>query len=165
MGVSLKQTPDAELSFARDLPLTQEAIRFAAQRHGSQRRDADGAEFIAHPVEVAALLRRLGYEDDVVAAAILHDVLEDTDAERHDLEARFGPRVSDIVAQVSDDPGIGDQEERREELRDRASHGYSVAGMSFPFAPSLCGESSVDTANVVFTSRRPSGDAYRPRRR
>lgn len=125
--MSPQATPDPELSFARDLPLTQAAISFAAEQHGAQRRDGDGAEFLAHPVEVAALLKRSGYGDEVVAAAVLHDVLEDTDAEAPDLEARFGRRVSELVAFVSDDPSIGDEEQRRAELRERISHGDADA--------------------------------------
>lgn len=74
-------------SFVTDLPMTRRALGFARARHGDQHRDADGATFLIHPVEVAALLARLGYSDDVVAAAVLHDVLEDTDAERVDLDS------------------------------------------------------------------------------
>ncbi|MFZ0042267.1 MAG: HD domain-containing protein [Solirubrobacteraceae bacterium] len=121
--MSWKRTEESELSFARDLPLTQQAIRFAAEQHATQRRDGDGAEFMVHPVEVAAIVRGLGYDDDVVAAAVLHDVLEDTDAERRDLETRFGRRVADLVAVVSDDPSIDDEDERRADLREQVSHG------------------------------------------
>ena len=102
----------ADLSFLRELPLARAAVGFASERHAGQRRDADGAEFIVHPIEVAALLERSGYPDVVVAAAVLHDVLEDTDAERADLESRFGAEVAEIVAIVSDDPAIEDEEHR-----------------------------------------------------
>jgi (p)ppGpp synthase/HD superfamily hydrolase len=116
-------SPEPRLSFARDLPLTQKAIAFASERHRSQRRDGDGAEFIAHPVEVAALLERSGYPDYVVAAAVLHDVLEDTDAQRPDLDARFGARVAELVALVSDDPSIEDEESQKDDVRRRVSRG------------------------------------------
>jgi (p)ppGpp synthase/HD superfamily hydrolase len=66
------------LSFARDLPLTRCALDFAEARHAGQRRVTDGAPFLMHPVEVASLLEREGCPDHVVAAAVLHDVLEDT---------------------------------------------------------------------------------------
>lgn len=62
--------------FAEHLPMTQRALGFARSRHGDQHRDGDGAVFVVHPAEVASLLARLGYSDDVVAA-VLHDVLED----------------------------------------------------------------------------------------
>lgn len=108
-----------ELSFARELPLTKEAIAFAQARHVGQRRAADGAPFVLHPLEVAALLESSGCPDHVVAAAVLHDVLEDTDAERSELEARFGLEVAELVALVSDDPSIGDIEQRKDEVRER----------------------------------------------
>jgi len=108
-----------DLSFLRDSPLARAAVAFASERHAGQRRQGDGAEFVLHPIEVAALLERSGYPDHVVAAAVLHDVLEDTDAERADLEARFGADVADLVALVSDDPAIEDEERRKDEVRER----------------------------------------------
>jgi len=109
----------ADLSFLRELPLARAAVDFASERHAGQRRAADGAEFILHPIEVAALLERAHYPDHVVAAAVLHDVLEDTDAERAELEARFGLEVADLVALVSDDVTIEDEERRKDEVRER----------------------------------------------
>ena len=70
----------SELTFVRDLPLTRDAIAFAQSYHGSQRRAGDSAAFLIHPLEVASLLARSRYPDHVVAAAVLHDVLEDTHA-------------------------------------------------------------------------------------
>ena len=55
----------------------------------------------------------------MVAAAVLHDVLEDTDAERSELEARFGPEVGALVALVSDDLSVPDEEDRRDDVRER----------------------------------------------
>jgi HD domain-containing protein len=107
------------LSFLEDLPLARAAVRFAAGWHAGQRRSSDHASFIVHPLEVAALLARSGYPDHVVAAGVLHDVLEDTDAQRRDLESRFGAEVSDLVAAVSDDSSIENDVERKDELRDR----------------------------------------------
>lgn len=78
-----------------------------------------GAVFVVHPAEVASLLARLGYRDDVVAAAVRHDVLEDTEAEVRDLRSRFGSVVAGLVAIVSDDPAIEDEDERKAEVRDR----------------------------------------------
>ena len=117
-----------ELTFARELPLTQAAIGFARERHGDQRRAADRAPFMVHLVEVASLLERSRYPDHVVAAAVLHDVLEDTDADPADLEARFGQEVAALVALVSDDPAIADEEERKDAVREhvRDAGGYAA---------------------------------------
>ena len=108
-----------DLSFVRELPLTRRAIEFAREHHGAQRRDADGAPFLVHPLEVAELLERLGYRDPVVAAAVLHDVLEDTEVERRELAQRFGPEVCHLVDTVSDDESIEDVEARKADVRER----------------------------------------------
>ena len=117
------------LTFTRDLPLSQSALEFAVQRHAGQTRRADRADFVLHSVEVGSMLERSHYPDYVVAAGILHDVLEDTDAERRDIEARFGPAVAELVATLSDDPSIGDEERRHEDLRERVckAGGYASA--------------------------------------
>jgi guanosine-3',5'-bis(diphosphate) 3'-pyrophosphohydrolase len=111
--------PGSSLSFSRDLPMTQAAVGFALQRHKGQHRLADGASFILHPLEVASLLERSHYPDHVVAAAVLHDVLEDTDTQRSELESSFGPEVGGLVALVSDDPSIPDEEHRKDDVRER----------------------------------------------
>src|SRR5918996_6067623 len=100
----MPEQPD--LTFLHHLPLAQQAVGLAMELHADQRRESDGASFVVHPMEVASLLDRSHYPDHVVAAAVLHDVLEDTDEERGDLEARFGREVADLVAAVSDDPSI-----------------------------------------------------------
>lgn len=108
-----------ELTFARELPLTRAAVVFARERHGAQVRDADHAPFLVHPLEVASYMERSGYPDHVVAAAVLHDVLEDTDARCDELEARFGREVAKLVDLVSDDPSISDEEQRKDDVRER----------------------------------------------
>jgi (p)ppGpp synthase/HD superfamily hydrolase len=109
----------AAFGFVKDLPLTRDAIAFAQEQHSCQRRAADGAPFLLHPLEVAAMLKRTRYPDHVIAAAVLHDVLEDTDAERPELSARFGSEVAEVVALVSDDPSIDDEEQRKDDVRER----------------------------------------------
>jgi (p)ppGpp synthase/HD superfamily hydrolase len=110
---------DHELSFTHDLPLTKEAVAFARDRHAGQIRDADHAPFVIHPLEAAAMVERSGYPDQVVAAAVLHDVLEDTDTQRLELRERFGPEVAELVAVLSDDAAIKDPDERRDDVRER----------------------------------------------
>jgi (p)ppGpp synthase/HD superfamily hydrolase len=119
---------DPDVWFPRPLPLTRAAARFARRRHAGQRRAADGAAFLLHPLEVASLLDRAGAPDHVVAAGVLHDVLEDTDADRDDLEARFGAEVADLVALVTDDPAIPDLDRRKDDVRERVrrSGGYAT---------------------------------------
>jgi (p)ppGpp synthase/HD superfamily hydrolase len=119
---SVDQPPaDLDLDFLQDLPLTRAAAKFAGERHGRQRRQGDRAPFIVHPLEVAAELHRCGYPDHVIAAAVLHDVLEDTNATRIELQAQFGTHVSELVALVSDDPSTDDEEAQKADTRERVS--------------------------------------------
>ena len=62
-------------SFA-GLPMAQAALEFASARHAGQYREIDHSPFIAHPVEVGSLLHGDGQPDEVIAAGLLHDVLE-----------------------------------------------------------------------------------------
>lgn len=119
---------ELDLSFLRDLPLTRDAAQFARDRHGSQHREADGSPFILHPLEVASQLQRSGYPDHVIAAAVLHDVLEDTPAEATDLRSRFGDEITELVAVVSDDPTINDDDARKDDTRERVRNadGYAL---------------------------------------
>ena len=107
----------ARTDFVERSPLTRDALAFATRWHEGQTRDADSIPFLTHPIEVACLLHEAGYSDEVVAAGVLHDVLEDTEVERGELEERFGSEVAGLVAAVSDDPAIEDHAERKAALR------------------------------------------------
>lgn len=112
-------TGELHLSFLDHMPLTQSAVAFARRRHGDQKRRADGASVILHLLEVASALERAGYGDAIVAAAVLHDVLENTGAERSELESTFGSSVATLVETVSDDPAIRSLEARKRDTCER----------------------------------------------
>jgi (p)ppGpp synthase/HD superfamily hydrolase len=105
--------------------VTRAAFGFAAVRHAGQYRDIDGVPFMVHPIEVGRLLHSDGQSDDVVAAGLLHDVLEKTATPAVELELEFGTRIAQLVAAVSDDPSIEAYEERKRELRDRVERSGS----------------------------------------
>jgi (p)ppGpp synthase/HD superfamily hydrolase len=120
----------ARTDFIQRSPLTRDALAFAARRHAGQTREIEGLPFVTHPIEVACLLHESGYPDEVVAAGVLHDVIEDTTAERPDVEARFGAEVGALVAAVSEDPTIDDDAERKAALRRQvADAGPSAAAI------------------------------------
>jgi (p)ppGpp synthase/HD superfamily hydrolase len=93
------------------------AVEWAVRMHGDQRRSLDRAPFVLHPLEVASLLNGRGFDDEVIAAGVLHDIVENTAAGVDDVAARFGARVAAIVAAVSEDPSIEDYAERKQALR------------------------------------------------
>jgi (p)ppGpp synthase/HD superfamily hydrolase len=121
----------ARTDFVERSPLTRAALDFAASRHAGQTRDIDSIPFVTHPVEVACLLHEAGYSDEVVAAGVLHDVLEDTEVERPELEERFGAEVAALVAAVSDDPSIEDDVKRKAALRRQVAKAGDEAAAVF----------------------------------
>jgi (p)ppGpp synthase/HD superfamily hydrolase len=92
--------------------LVRRAYAFAEAAHRGQRRK-DGRAFIAHPVRVARLLAARGYDDEVLAAALLHDVVEDTSVTLGEVRARFGARVAELVACVTENPELPAGERKR----------------------------------------------------
>jgi len=86
-------------------PLVRRAYAFAEHAHRGQRRK-DGQAYISHPVRVARVLASLGYAEEVLAAALLHDVVEDTPATLAEIRQAFGARVAELVACVSEDPAL-----------------------------------------------------------
>ena len=101
------------------------AFGFAAARHAGQYREIDGMPFIVHPMEVGRLLHGDGQPDHVVAAGLLHDILEKTATGARELELEFGTRVAQLVAAVSDDPTITAYGERKRDLRGRVERSDS----------------------------------------
>ncbi len=79
------------------------ALIFAAQAHRGQVRKGTGTPYIVHPVGVMLLLIQAGEHDpELLAAALLHDTLEDADVTEAALRDQFGPRVAEIVAGASE---------------------------------------------------------------
>lgn len=131
-SLALHGRPGARLpSFVAELPVTRRALEFATSRHRGQRREADAAPFILHPLEVAHLLHGRDYPDDVIAAAVLHDIVEHTDVSAHELEQRFGPRVAMLVAAVSEPSPDGSYAERKARLRDQVERSDGDAVVIF----------------------------------
>ena len=84
-----------------------QAALYASHAHEGQLRKGDiGLAYTHHLAEVAALVGAFGGDAAAIAAAWLHDVLEDTDATPADLHARFGPQVAACVAEVTDAPDL-----------------------------------------------------------
>ncbi len=76
------------------------AYNFAKEKHLDQKR-LSGEEYIIHPVHVASILSHLNLDDETICAAILHDVVEDTNVTKEDLEKEFGEEVGVMVDGVT----------------------------------------------------------------
>lgn len=91
-------------------------LQFAALKHRDQRRmDTHKTPYVNHPINVCTILSvEAGIQDDaVLMAALLHDVVEDTDATFADVEQQFGPDVASLVREVTDDKSLEKQERKR----------------------------------------------------
>ena len=82
--------------------LFESAVQFAMVAHRGQKRK-DGTVYILHPMEVATIVGTLTNDEAVLAAAVLHDTVEDTDVTADDLLRTFGPRVAALVACETED--------------------------------------------------------------
>ena len=85
--------------------------------------------YIEHPIAVAALLDEHGYGDEVLAAALLHDVVEDSETTLDELREEFGDEVAGLVGALTDDESIDYYRERKAEHRERvaAADGEALA--------------------------------------
>ena len=106
------------------------ALAYAARCHAGQRRESDGAPFIEHLSEVARLLRDAGCADVLVAAGLLHSVLQDTDISAAELRARFGETVSELVQATTDD-SVGSYPQRMHALREQVRNADQDAALVF----------------------------------
>jgi guanosine-3',5'-bis(diphosphate) 3'-pyrophosphohydrolase len=100
------------------------ALAFAADKHRDQRRkDAAASPYINHPIALANVLVREGGvgEPEVIAAALLHDTVEDTQTSPAELRGAFGARVAGIVAEVTDDKSLPKAERKRLQVEHAAA--------------------------------------------
>ena len=80
------------------MELVSEAIIFAVKAHDGMRRRQAEIPYILHPMEAAAIVGSITSKQEVIAAAALHDVVEDAGISMKDIEERFGKRVAELVA-------------------------------------------------------------------
>ena len=83
-----------------DVKLIMKAYELANEKHKKQKRGS-GEPYIIHPLNVAYILAEIGLDDNTICAALLHDVVEDTDMESKDIEKLFGEEIAEMVAGVT----------------------------------------------------------------
>src|SRR5262245_27255581 len=83
-------------------PRVDAALVLAARAHRTQVRKGTDIPYIVHPVQVALILMRHGFDEDLVVAGVLHDTVEDTDIEPDEIRSRFGDGVAALVSAVSE---------------------------------------------------------------
>ena len=85
------------------MELVSEAIAFAAKAHDGMRRKKSNVPYILHPMEAAVIVGTMTDDQNIIAAAALHDVVEDTDITIGEIEKRFGKRVRELVQSETED--------------------------------------------------------------
>ncbi len=83
-----------------DTKIIQKAYNYAVSKHGDQKRKS-GEPYMIHPVDVAYTIAEIGLDEKTICAALLHDVVEDTDATYDDLKNEFGQEVAEMVDGVT----------------------------------------------------------------
>jgi guanosine-3',5'-bis(diphosphate) 3'-pyrophosphohydrolase len=105
-----------------DIQVVFRALKFAAAKHALQRRKGgDDIPYINHPIEVATILSTVAEvcDAEILAAAILHDTIEDTETLENEIETAFGAHVLSLVMECTDDKSL--PKERRKEAQIQSS--------------------------------------------
>ncbi len=111
------------------------AVKFAAEAHSGMKRKGTGMPYILHPLEVAVIAGTMTPDPEVLAAAVLHDTVEDTPVTSEEIRAEFGDRVAMLVEAETEDKREGTppseswqirKDESLDELKNASDPGVSV---------------------------------------
>src|SRR3984893_8409534 len=122
-----------------DIGLVIRAVEFAAKKHRMQRRkDEDASPYINHPIALMHVLCIDGGITDpaILAAAALHDTIEDTETTGEEIEREFGSAIASIVSEMTDDKSLPKMERKRLQI-EHAGH-MSREGALVKLADKIC---------------------------
>lgn len=135
--------------------LVRAALEKAREAHeGQVRNGSGGMPYVEHPIAVAALLDERGYGEEAVAAALLHDVVEDSDTSLEEIRAAFGEIVAGYVGALTDDESIDSYRERKAEHRERVA---AAAGEAL----AIYGADKLTNSTTLQRAYEAEGDAVR----
>ena len=117
-----------------DTAVLDRAIIFAVKAHSGTERRGKGYPYIVHPLEAVEIVATMTKDQELLAAAALHDTVEDTDVTVGQIREEFGDRVAELVASESDEMPVGVSEEdswhaRKQAAIDRLSRAGREAKM------------------------------------
>ena len=99
----------------KEPPIINKAKMLAGKAHEGQFRKYSGMPYIVHPIEVATIVQSVDHTDEMIAAALLHDVVEDTDYSFEDIANEVSPKVAELVKGLTDvsNPQDGNRKVRK----------------------------------------------------
>jgi len=112
--------------------MRKEVIAFAVEAHRDQKRKYSGLPYYTHPIVVAGIVAQVTDDEDVISAALLHDVVEDTPVTLEEIRDKFGQRIASLVEMVTDisKPADGNRKIRkdidREHLAKASAEGQTI---------------------------------------
>lgn len=118
---SLQKSVEKKLLTEADVSKILQAVSFAAEKHQSQfRKNSKKTPYVIHPIGVADNIVSVGkvYEADVIIAALLHDVMDGTNATYEEISAYFGDKVAEYVQEVTGDLTLSDKEQKIQQIID-----------------------------------------------
>ena len=131
------------------------ALEQARADHAGQTRNGSGGmPYIEHPIAVAARLEEQGYGEEAVAAALLHDVVEDSDTTLDELREKFGEDVAGMVGALTDDEALDSYRERKAEHRERVAAADAEA-------MAIYGADKLTNVTTLRAAYEAEGDAVR----
>jgi guanosine-3',5'-bis(diphosphate) 3'-pyrophosphohydrolase len=134
------------------LELIEEARSFAEKAHKGQKRRLSDDPYFVHPESVAKILQEASLSDELIAAGYLHDTVEDTNVNLHDIRERFGDKVAEIVA--------GNTEDKTKTWEERKEHTIqSVKTASFE-VKCLIAADKLDNLRSISLSSLKNGDIW-----
>jgi (p)ppGpp synthase/HD superfamily hydrolase len=134
-------------------PLVRAALEKARAAHEGQIRNGSGGmPYVEHPKAVASMLAEGDHRDEVLAAALLHDVVEDSETTVEELRELFGDEVAGMVGALTDDESIESYRQRKAEHRERVA----AAG---PEALAIYGADKLANIRVLRRAYEAEGEA------
>ena len=103
MATKVLGRKDFDVLLDESISLMDRAIVFATRAHSGTYRKGTKIPYIVHPIEAAAIVSTMTDDPDMIAAAVLHDVVEDTDATLEEIRFFFNERIADLVEAESED--------------------------------------------------------------
>ena len=106
-----------------------DVLKFATKAHSDQKRKYTGDPYIVHPIAVAEIVKTVPHTDAMIAAALLHDVVEDTPVTIEQIKDKFGSEVAELVGWLTDisRPENGNRKTRKSLDRDHSANAPAEA--------------------------------------